>query len=104
MKAAPPVVRFDAREASRSFSARGALRGKHIFLIGGTGFIGKVWLANLLTDVPDIGRISLGIRGTRSASALDRFQRLVETSPVFEQLAERHGENFAESSCASAWK
>src|SRR5579875_892833 len=46
-----PVVRFDEREKTAPLSVRSALRGKHILLIGATGFIGKVWLANLLHDV-----------------------------------------------------
>jgi hypothetical protein len=95
-KITTPVVRFNPRDGASSFSVRTALRGKHILLIGGTGFIGKVWLANLLTDLPEIGRITLGIRSTRSAPALDRFERMVETSAVFEKLAARHGDNFAE--------
>ena len=65
-------------------------------LIGATGFIGKVWLANLLTDLPDIGRIYLLVRHNRAATSLQRLQRVIEESPVFEGLAERHGERFAE--------
>ncbi len=53
------------RIAKRALSVRDALRGKHILLVGATGFIGKVWLANLLTDLPEIGRIYLLIRRNR---------------------------------------
>ncbi len=53
---------------------RERLRGKQILLIGATGFIGKVWLANLLTELPEIGRIYLLIRGHRTATALERFR------------------------------
>jgi long-chain acyl-CoA synthetase len=99
-KAAPrvilPVVHFDSAQKRAPLSVRDALRGKHILVIGATGFIGKVWLANLLTDLPDIGRIYLLIRRNRSTTALERFQRVIEESPVFERLAERHGEGFAQ--------
>ncbi len=91
-----PVVHFHSRNGTGPLSVRESLRGKHILLIGGTGFIGKVWLASLLTDLPEIGRISLLIRSNRSATALERFQRVVEESPVFERLAARHGDRFAE--------
>jgi phosphoserine phosphatase len=91
-----PVVRYDEREKSGPLSVRGALRGKHLLLIGATGFIGKVWLANLLHDVPDIGRVTLLIRGHRSASALERFERIVRESPVFDPLAEQHGDDLAD--------
>jgi len=91
-----PVVHFDSRNGRAPFSAREALRGKNILLIGATGFIGKVWLSNLLTDLPDAGRIFLLVRCNRTASSLERFQRLVEESPVFERLAEKHGDKFAD--------
>lgn len=91
-----PVVRFDARDGQPPFSVRRALRGKHILLIGGTGFIGKVWLAGLLTDLPEIGRVYLLIRSHRTATALQRFERILQESPVFERLAELRGEGFAE--------
>ena len=91
-----PWCDFDSRNGARPLSVRESLRGKHILLIGATGFIGKVWLANLLTDLPEIGRIHLLIRGNRTATALERFQRIVEESPVFEPLAARHGDGFAD--------
>ncbi|MGH9716296.1 MAG: SDR family oxidoreductase [Candidatus Acidiferrales bacterium] len=91
-----PVVRFDEREKTGPLSVRRALSGKHILLIGATGFIGKVWLANLLHDVPDIGRVTLLIRGHRSATALERFERIVRESPVFDPLAEQHGDDLSE--------
>jgi fatty acyl-CoA reductase len=94
-KAKLPVVDFHSRTASGQMSVRDSLRGKHILLIGATGFIGKVWLTNLLTDLPEIGRISLLIRGNRSATSLARFQRIIEESPVFAGLAELHGERFS---------
>jgi alcohol-forming fatty acyl-CoA reductase len=91
-----PVVRFERNDARPALSVRRALSGNHILLIGGTGFIGKVWLASLLTDLPEIGRVSLLIRGHRTASAVQRFERIVQESPVFERLAQEHGEAFAE--------
>jgi fatty acyl-CoA reductase len=91
-----PVVHFDSANREQRLSVRDALRGKHILLVGATGFIGKVWLANLLTDLPEIGRIYLLIRRNRATTALQRFQRVVEESPVFEGLAARHGAKFAD--------
>ncbi|HKS80540.1 MAG TPA: SDR family oxidoreductase [Candidatus Acidoferrales bacterium] len=91
-----PVVQFNSRNSQPPLSVRDSLRGKQIMLIGGTGFIGKVWLANLLTDVPDIGRVHLLIRHNRASTSLQRFQRVVEESPVFEPLAARQGNRFAD--------
>jgi hypothetical protein len=96
-----PVVHFNARNfdassAGSRFSLRESLRGKNILLIGATGFIGKVWLTNLLTDLPEIARIYLLVRHNRTATSLERFQRVVEESPVFDRLAARHGDRFAD--------
>jgi long-chain acyl-CoA synthetase len=91
-----PVVHFDSGNGLRPFSVRETLRGKNILLIGATGFIGKVWLSNLLTDLPEIGRIYLLVRHNRTVTALQRFQRKIEESPVFEPLAERYGSRFAQ--------
>ncbi len=64
-------------------------------LIGVTGFIGKVWLVNLLMDLPEIGRIYLLIRRQKSNPAQRRFEKLVEDSPVFDPLYKRYGARLA---------
>ncbi|MGC1435443.1 MAG: SDR family oxidoreductase, partial [Terriglobales bacterium] len=66
-----------------------------IMLIGVTGFIGKVWLVNLLMDLPEIGRIYLLIRRQKSNPAEGRFEKLVEESPVFDPLYKRYGAGLA---------
>jgi len=86
-----PIVRFDGAAQSGSFSVRAALRGKHVMLIGVTGFIGKVWLVNTLMDLPEVERIYLLIRRQKSNPAQRRFEKLVEESPVFDPLYERYG-------------
>jgi thioester reductase-like protein len=90
-----PVVEFPQCSAGEQLSVRASLSGKKILLIGGTGFIGKVWLANLLSDLPDVGKISVLVRRNRSMTSLERFQKMVETSPVYGPLAKRHGARFA---------
>ena len=91
-----PLVNFDVPQSSAPLSVKSALRGKHIMLIGVTGFIGKVWLADTLLDVPEVGRIYLLVRRQKSNPAKQRFQKLLEESPVFDPLYERHGRNFAQ--------
>ncbi|MBI2956290.1 MAG: SDR family oxidoreductase [Acidobacteria bacterium] len=86
-----PLVLFDSRSRPEPLSVRQALRGKQILLVGGTGFIGKVWLAKLLTACAEVGRIYLLIRRQRGQSGLNRFERLVAESPVFDALHERYG-------------
>jgi Male sterility protein/haloacid dehalogenase-like hydrolase len=91
-----PVVRYDLGSKIERLSVRDSLRGKNVLLIGATGFIGKVWLANLLTDLPEIGKVYLLIRRNRSTTALARFQRIIEESPVFAPLAARYGAGLAD--------
>ena len=90
-----PFVRFDSRRQPHPLSVRSTLTGRHIMLIGVTGFIGKVWLVNLLSDLPQVGRIYLLIRRQKSNPALRRFEKMVEESPVFDPLHERYGAGLA---------
>ena len=89
-----PIVHFEGRRQAPGFSVRRAFAGKHVMLIGVTGFIGKVWLANTLLDLSDVERIYLLIRRQKSNPAERRFEKMVEDSPVFDPLFERHGDSF----------
>src|SRR5947208_8501890 len=90
-----PLVHFDGHRQNSPLSVRSAFRDKHILLVGVTGFIGKVWLANTLMDLPDLGCIYLLIRRQKSNPALRRFEKLVEDSPVFDPLYDRHGQGLS---------
>jgi long-chain acyl-CoA synthetase len=89
-----PLVLTESKQPVTPLSVRESLRGKHVMLVGVTGFIGKVWLAQILTDVPDIGRIYLLIRRQRTTPSARRFEKIVQESPVFEPLNGRLGEAF----------
>ena len=86
-----PIVYFDGGRRTGTLSVRRALSGKHVMLIGVTGFIGKVWLVNTLMELPEIERIYLLIRRQKSNPAVHRFEKLVEESPVFDPLYARYG-------------
>lgn len=90
------LVTFDGNSQSEPLSVRKTLAGKNILLIGVTGFIGKVWLAQLLTETAQIGKIYLLIRRQRTTTAQRRFEKLFEESPVFDQLQEHLGDGFAD--------
>lgn len=90
-----PIVLFDGQTPVDRLSVRRAFAGKHVMLVGVTGFIGKVWLANTLMDLPDAGRIYLLIRRQKSNPARRRFEKMVEESPVFDPLFERYGARFS---------
>lgn len=95
VKAERPVVHFDGRKQPAGFSVRRAFAGKNVMLIGVTGFIGKVWLANTLLDLPEVARIYLLIRRQKSNPAARRFEKMIEDSPVFDPLFERYGDRLA---------
>jgi long-chain acyl-CoA synthetase len=86
-----PIIHWDGEKNEAPLSVRKALAGKHVMLIGVTGFIGKVWLANTLLDLPEIGKIYLLIRRQKSNPASKRFEKMMEESPVFDSLFERYG-------------
>jgi thioester reductase-like protein len=90
-----PLVTFTDVRPPQPLSVRNALAGKNVLLIGVTGFIGKVWLANTLMDLPEIGRIYVLIRRQKSVSAARRFEKMVEDSPVFDPLYSRYGAGLA---------
>jgi fatty acyl-CoA reductase len=87
-----PIVYFDDKRHSAPFSVRKALGGKRVMLIGVTGFIGKVWLADTLMDLPEIGKLYLLIRRQKSSPAQKRFEKMIEGSPVFDSLFEKYGD------------
>src|ERR1700691_1311495 len=91
-----PIVHFEGRQQSPEFSVRRALAGKHVMLIGVTGFIGKVWLANTLMELPKIGRSYLLIRRAKSNPGPRRVEKIVEESAVFDPLVEKYGAGFGE--------
>ena len=86
-----PIALFGDGPRVELLSVRETLTKRHLLLIGVTGFIGKVWLVDLLENIPDIGKITLLIRRNRTTSAQRRFEKIVEESPTFDTLQERHG-------------
>ncbi len=87
------VSLFGESPRVEKLSVRATLANRNIMLIGVTGFIGKVWLVELLENIPDIGKITLLIRRNRTTSAQRRFEKIVEESPTFDTLQERYGRN-----------
>jgi thioester reductase-like protein len=93
MAAGAAVAVFGEEPRVQRLSVRETLAKRNILLIGVTGFIGKVWLVDLLENIPDIGKITLLIRRNRTTSAQRRFEKIVEESPTFDTLQQRYGRN-----------
>src|SRR6202043_1405353 len=75
----------------KRLAVRETLANRHVLLVGVTGFIGKVWLVDLLENVPNIGKITLLMRRNRPPSPQRRFEKIIEESPTFDTLQARHG-------------
>ena len=72
-------------------SARDIYRGRNIFVLGGTGFLGKVLVSLLLHRFPDIGRVYVMVRRGTGTSSEKRFWENVVPSPTFDPLREKLG-------------
>jgi long-chain acyl-CoA synthetase len=66
-------------------------KDRRIFLIGSTGFLGKVTLSMLLHRFPNVGRIYLTVRARSQEESENRFWNNIITSPPFDPLRERYG-------------
>lgn len=71
-------------------------KGKNIFFIGGTGFVGKVTLSMLLNNFPDIGKVYATVRARDENESISRFWTSIVTSPTFDPLREKYGDGFEE--------
>ncbi|HMT06775.1 MAG TPA: AMP-binding protein [Pyrinomonadaceae bacterium] len=69
-------------------------KGKKIFFIGGTGFVGKVTLSMLLNNFPDIGKVYATVRARDANESKIRFWTSIVTSPTFDPLREKYGDGF----------
>lgn len=80
-----------------------AFSGRTIFVTGGTGFVGKVLIYQLLSNIPNIKTIYLLCRAKKSRatkkvlSPQERVEKEILESPCFDPLRERQGkEKWAE--------
>ena len=69
-------------------------KGKNIFFIGGTGFVGKVTLSMLLHNFPDIGKVYATVRARDAEESKIRFWNTIVTSHPFDPLREKYDEGF----------
>ncbi|MBK8252281.1 MAG: AMP-binding protein [Polyangiaceae bacterium] len=66
------------------------LRGRRFVVVGGTGFLGKVWLAMLLDRFPEIEHMHLLVRPKKDQNPEERFWAHIATSPVFDPLRAKY--------------
>src|SRR3954451_25284385 len=64
--------------------------GKRLVVVGGTGFLGKVWVSMLLHRFPAIAHLYLLVRPKDDQSPEERFWSQIATSPVYDPLREKY--------------
>jgi 1-acyl-sn-glycerol-3-phosphate acyltransferase len=72
------------------------LAGRRLLLTGATGFLGKVALARMLCEAPELARVTCLVRAEDEESARRRFVREVLRSPAFDPVRQRHGDDAVE--------
>src|SRR5262245_7859470 len=77
-------------------SVRQALAGRHVFLTGGSGFVGKVWLSMVLAQLPEIERLYVFVRPKALVAGRQRFEKMLNTSQGFKPLHDRFGPRLSE--------
>jgi long-chain acyl-CoA synthetase len=68
----------------------GILEGKRLVVLGGTGFLGKVWLSMLLDRFPNIGHVYLMVRPKSGHDAESRFWSEIVPARPFDPLRKRY--------------
>jgi long-chain acyl-CoA synthetase len=71
-------------------------QGRRVFIIGATGFVGKVTLSMLLHRFPNVGKVYVTVRARSQEESETRFWNNVITAPPFDPVRERYGDNFDE--------
>src|SRR5712672_2468584 len=69
-------------------------KDRRVFLIGGTGFLGKVTLSMLLHRFPGVGRVYVTVRARSKEESETRFWNNVISAPPFDPVRERYGTAF----------
>ncbi len=91
MKKTPSEGQGAAAPAASTLRVSEILKGRNVFILGSTGFVGKVLLGMLLERFPQIGRAYVMVRRGSGTDAESRFWNSVVTSPVFNQLRDKQG-------------
>lgn len=80
----------------KALSIRDTFAKKKILLLGGLGFVGKVWLSLLCDKVDSEHKVYLLVRPKKEKTAQERFQEAYENSPVFGLLRQKYGSSVSQ--------
>lgn len=71
---------------------RAQLEGARLLVLGGTGFLGKIFWVLLLHRYPQIGKIFLLVRKSAKETSEERFWNTIATSEALDPLRKVHGD------------
>jgi long-chain acyl-CoA synthetase len=75
-----------------TLDVKAQLDGSRLLILGGTGFLGKIFWIMLLARYPAVGRIFLLVRKSKTKTSEERFWSEIATSEAMKPLREQHGE------------
>ena len=70
------------------------LEGARLLILGGTGFLGKIFWVMMLARFPGVGRIYLLVRSSKTKTSEERFWSEIATSECLDPLRIIHGDKF----------
>lgn len=63
-----------------------------LLILGGTGFLGKIFWVLLLHRYPEVGKIFMLVRKSKTETSEQRFWSTIATSEALDPLREQHGD------------
>ncbi len=69
-------------------------QNKRLVVIGGTGFLGKVWWSLLLDRLPAIDKLYLVVRAKPNMGSTERFWKEIAPHPCLKPLRDRYGDQY----------
>ena len=79
-----------------TLDVRAQLEGARLLVLGGTGFLGKIFWVLLLCRYPELGKIFLLVRKSSKETSEQRFWSTIATSEALDPLRKIHGEGLTE--------
>ena len=91
MSESPPK---SANGATPPLDLKAQFAGKKMVIVGGTGFLGKVFWSMMLYEYPEVTRLYVLVRPRKNQTPQQRFADDIIQSEAFEPLRRQHGDNF----------
>lgn len=80
--------------SQRNLDIESVFDGATILILGGTGFLGKLFWAMLVERYPNVGRLYVVVRPKRGGTPESRFWEEIATSESLQSLRRVHGDRY----------